>query len=54
MFIIEIKSQNNANKISGGWCSSADAVNSNCSMDGMCCLQKLINDNWEFKDDYPW
>ncbi len=31
-------------------------VNSNCtkSGEGTCCLQKILSDNWEIKDDYPW
>ncbi len=56
VFVIEIKGQNNVNKVTGGWCSSAASVNNDCSSTGrgLCCLQKLINDNWEFKDDYLW
>lgn len=35
--------------------SNAD-VNNDCSMQGLgeCCLEKLIRDGWEIKDDYPW
>ena len=36
---------------------STQYVNDNCkkgSGDGVCCLQKIVNDNWEIKDDYPF
>ena len=33
-----------------------DYVNNDCKRGGAgeCCLQKIINDNWTIKDDYPW
>lgn len=33
-----------------------EQVNNECSMQGLgeCCLEKLIRDGWEMKDDYPW
>lgn len=35
---------------------SKSQIDSNCSKTGncMCCAGKIIRDNWEIKDDYPW
>ena len=35
---------------------SEEKVNEDCKAGGAgeCCLQKIINDNWTIKDDYPW
>lgn len=36
--------------------STENYINSNCSKSGncQCCSGKIVRDNWEIKDDYPW
>ena len=39
------------------YAASDSYIKNNCSLgskNGNCCLQKIIRDGWQIKDDYPW
>ena len=55
IFVFNINLNNNS--IKPACSTNATAyINNDCKVggDGHCCLQKIINDNWTIKDDYPW
>ena len=55
VFLFKISPKNNVVK---PYCSglSQGKINDYCSKtnDGSCCAAKIMNDDWEIKDDYPW
>lgn len=34
--------------------NAACSLKSNTINDAFCCMQKIINDDWQIKSDYPW
>lgn len=55
IFVFSINLNNNSVK-PACFSSNTATIKNSCKIggNGECCLQKIVNDNWTIKDDYPW